>query len=51
MTVDEVMRKYRSQGVICMTGSLLLAYANLKEAEKSVDKIIELKEKEYGKHN
>lgn len=50
MTVDEIMRKYRAQGVICMTGSLLLAYADLKEAAKSVDKILEkIKEKENGK--
>lgn len=51
MTVDEIMRKYRTQGVICMTGSLLLAYANLKEEEKLIDKILKLKEKENGKHN
>lgn len=51
MTVDEVMRKYRTQGVICMTGSLLLAYANLKEEEKLIDKILELKENKNGKHN
>ena len=52
MTVDEVMRKYRSQGVICMTGSLLLAYADLKEAAKKVDEVLKkMKEKENGKQN
>ena len=52
MTVDEVMRKYRSQGVICMTGSLLLTYADLKEAAKKVDEVLKkMKEKENGKHN
>lgn len=51
MTVDEIMRKYRTKGVICMTGSLLLAYADLKEATKSVDKILKLKENKNGKHN
>ena len=52
MTVDEVMRKYKSQGVVCMTGSLLIAYADLKEAAKSIDEVLKkMKEKENGKHN